>query len=53
MWTLAPPPMGYQHKGTPNHKLLWRVWWYGWSQLEGSAAEVSEARAFLLQFFQI
>jgi hypothetical protein len=50
-WTLAPPPMGYMNQGTPNHKLLWRVWWYGHSQLAGSAQDVADARAFLLTFF--
>ena len=50
-WTLAPPPMGYQFQGTPNHKLLWRVWWYGWARAAGTPTDVSDARAFLVQFF--
>jgi hypothetical protein len=52
VWSFAPPPMGYQYKGTPNHKLLWRVWWYGYAQAAGSAQEVSEARTFLIQHFE-
>jgi hypothetical protein len=51
MWMLAQPPMSYQYMGTPNHKLLWRVWWYGWARAAGTPQDVTDARAFLVQFF--
>lgn len=52
-WTLAPPPEGYKFKGTPNHKLLWRVWYYGWSRLMGTPDQVSESKDMLLDFFAV
>ena len=28
-WTFAAPNLADEDKGTPNQKLLWRVWYYG------------------------
>ena len=50
-WALAPPPDGYRTRGTPNHKLLWRIWYYGWAQRAGTPAQVDDARTFLVSFF--
>lgn len=50
-WKLARPPESYHHSGTPNHKLLWRVWYYGWARLAGTPAELDDARSFLISFY--
>lgn len=50
-WVLAPPPDSYRNKGTPNHKLLWRVWYYGWSLRAGTSAQKQDARLFLKELF--
>lgn len=36
--------------GTPNHRLLWRVWYYGWAMRVGSGAEKADARQRLIDF---
>ncbi len=51
-WTFAAPPDSYRYKGTPNQKLLWRVWYYGWAQRAGTAAQKTDARDFLVDFFE-
>lgn len=51
-WTLHAPPAGYRMMGTPNQKLLWRVWYYGWAQRAGTASEIEDARSFLLAHFE-
>lgn len=50
-WVLAPPPSSYRNKGTPNQKLLWRVWYYGWSKHAGTSAQKQDARLFLKEIF--
>ncbi len=51
IWELHAPPEEYKNKGTPNHKLLWRVWYFGWSRLAGTQAQQDEAKSMLLGFF--
>lgn len=51
IWELHAPPEDYKNKGTPNHKLLWRVWYFGWSRLAGTQAQKDEAKSMLLGFF--
>ncbi|HEY1696141.1 MAG TPA: hypothetical protein VGG39_28435 [Polyangiaceae bacterium] len=50
-WTFAAPPDADRDGGTPNQKLLWRVWYYGWALRAGTAAQQSDARSFLQSFF--
>jgi hypothetical protein len=48
-WTLGPPPPGYFDGGTPNQKMLVRVWHYGWA-LRTGAPDLSTIRSTLLDF---
>ena len=50
-WTFAPPSQNDRSTGTPNQKLLWRVWYYGWAMNAGTDADKTDARNFLLDFF--
>jgi hypothetical protein len=52
-WTLAKPDLTQENNGTPNQKLLYRVWYYGWSYLAGTASDQQAARDLLLAFFQL
>lgn len=51
---LGPPTSHYPElfSGSPNHKLLARVWYYGWAlRAPGTAAQKTEARNLLLEHF--
>jgi hypothetical protein len=48
-WTFGPPPATYFDGGTPNQKMLVRVWHYGWA-LRARPADLSTIRATLLDF---
>lgn len=48
-WTLGAPPATYFDGGTPNQKMLVRVWHYGWALRTGSM-ELATARTTLLDF---
>ncbi len=43
-------PTSYLTGGTPNQKLLARVWYYGWALHLGTAADKNDARSQLLDF---
>jgi hypothetical protein len=47
-WVFAAPPSDYRNSGTPNQKLLWRTWYYGWALRAGTSAQKLDARQFLL-----
>ncbi len=51
---VARPNPGGGTQGSPNHKFLWRCWYYGWAVLrgQGKPAERQEARGLLLDFFR-
>jgi hypothetical protein len=54
-WKLRPPPEMRGHGsvgGTPNHRLLWRTWYYGWAMRAGDRAAQAEARRLLSEFFE-
>lgn len=48
-WTFGPPPPTYFDGGTPNQKMLVKVWHYGWA-LRTRPADLSTIRATLLDF---
>jgi hypothetical protein len=49
-WTpVAPGPLS---GGTPNQKLLWHVWDYGYARLSNDASAIATARTNLVGFFQ-
>lgn len=48
-WTFGPPPADYFDGGTPNQKMLVRVWNYGWA-LRTRPADLSTIRSTLLDF---
>jgi hypothetical protein len=48
-WTFGPPPPDYFNGGTPNQKILVRVWHYGWA-LRTRSADLSNIRSTLLDF---
>jgi hypothetical protein len=48
-WTLGPPPATYFDGGTPNQKMLVRVWHYGWA-LRTRPSDLADIRATLLDF---
>jgi hypothetical protein len=48
-WELVPPPAGYLSGGTPNMKILARVWHYGWA-LRTRSPNLPTIRATLLDF---
>lgn len=48
-WTFGPPPAGYFDGGTPNQKMLVRVWHYGWA-LRTRPADLATIRSTLLDF---
>lgn len=50
-WSPHAPPESMRTSGTPNQKLLWRVWSYEWAVRSGDAAAIDAERAFLLAFF--
>ncbi len=43
-------PTSYLTGGTPNQKLMARVWYYGWALRMGTASDKSDARSQLLDF---
>ncbi|HYC88503.1 MAG TPA: hypothetical protein VEO54_04760 [Thermoanaerobaculia bacterium] len=49
VWTFGPPPATYFDGGTPNQKMLVRVWHYGWA-LRARPADLGTIRATLLDF---
>jgi hypothetical protein len=49
---VATPNTADERVGTPNQRLLWRVWYYGWAYEKGTVAQRSAARAQLLAFLQ-
>lgn len=49
LWTFGPPPAGYFDGGTPNQKMLVRVWHYGWA-LRARPADLATIRSTLLDF---
>lgn len=48
-WTFGPPPATYFDGGTPNQKMLVRVWHYGWA-LRTRPADLNTIRSTLLDF---
>lgn len=48
-WTFGPPPATYFDGGTPNQKMLVRVWNYGWA-LRTRPADLASIRSTLLDF---
>jgi hypothetical protein len=48
-WTFGPPPATYFDGGTPNQKMLVRVWNYGWA-LRARPADLADIRSTLLDF---
>ncbi len=48
-WTLV-KPTSLLTGGTPNQKLLARVWYYGWALRVGTSSDRSDARSQLLDF---
>lgn len=48
-WTLGPPPDTYFDGGSPNQKMLVRVWHYGWA-LRTRPADLATIRSTLLDF---
>ena len=48
-WTFGKPPATYFDGGTPNQKMLVRVWDYGWA-LRTRPADLSTIRSTLLDF---
>jgi hypothetical protein len=48
-WVLDKPPATYFDGGSPNQKMLVRVWHYGWA-LRVNSPELSTARSTLLDF---
>lgn len=54
-WQPHPPgdDLGMKtNRGTRNHRLLYRVYLYGWAMWRGTAKEKAEARRLLLLFFE-
>ncbi len=51
-WTLQPPPFDNRDTGTPNQKLLWRVWYYGWAQRQGTPEQKADAKDALLNILK-
>lgn len=49
VWTFGPPPATYFDGGSPNQKILVRVWHYGWA-LRTRPADLNTIRATLLDF---
>jgi hypothetical protein len=49
VWTFGPPPATYFDGGTPNQKMLVRVWHYGWA-LRTRPSDLGTIRATLLDF---
>lgn len=53
VWVFAKPPNMRKLAGaggTPNHRLLWRVWYWGWAQRAGDAGERKESKELLVDF---
>lgn len=48
-WTFGPPPASYFNGGTPNQKMLVRVWNYGWA-LRTRPSDLANIRSTLLDF---
>lgn len=48
-WTFGPPPATYFDGGTPNQKMLVRVWNYGWA-LRTPGSDLANIRSTLLDF---
>ena len=38
--------------GTPNHRLLWRTWYYGWAERAGDEGQKKESRELLTDFLK-
>jgi hypothetical protein len=51
-WASTTPNTADEAVGTPNQRLLWRVWYYGWAYRHGSIAQQADARAQLLAFLE-
>jgi hypothetical protein len=51
-WVFGPPPASYLTGGTPNQKLLGKVWNYGWARWSttSTAQEKTDSRNALLSF---
>lgn len=49
VWTFGPPPASFLEGGTPNQKILARVWHYGWA-LRTRPADLATIRATLVDF---
>lgn len=51
-WVFGPPPAAYLTGGTPNQKILARVWNYGWARWSttSTAQQKADSRTALLNF---
>ena len=50
-WTFGPPPPDYFNGGTPNQKMLVRVWHYGWAlKSNPRPSDLGTIRSTLLDF---
>src|SRR3954451_955382 len=49
-WTLGPPPASWLTNGSPNQRLLARVWQYGWALRPGTGGDKTAARNDLLNY---
>jgi hypothetical protein len=59
VWVFHPPPLSPAARAkylrvvgdTPNHRLMWRVWYYQWAMAAGTVVHQDEARDALADFF--
>src|SRR5579859_6860980 len=52
-WGESTPNTADEGRGTPNQKLLWCVWYYGWAYEKGTKADVRDARRQLLSYLAL
>ena len=52
-WTFAAPDLAQENTGTPNQKLLWRDWYYGWAMEAGTVDDQAHARKDLIDFLSL
>jgi hypothetical protein len=56
-WELAPAPtmIGYteEHRGTPNHRGLLRLWRWAWALLNGDDVEKERSEHYLIEWFEL
>lgn len=52
-WVLTKPDSRWLFGGSPNQRLVSRVYYYAWAMKAGTATEKAEAKHLLLEFFSV